>query len=119
MVKWHPLLSTVGLIISALKRVRASLTTTTTGSPETGTPPLTCGGHPGEHTEVDITVFGVNGFLLVFVNDRQPQGPPPELIDVPRASSFAHGRTIIGTIYGGWRDATCILPGRLFYPSGE
>lgn len=33
----------------------SSLSTTTTGSPETGTPPVTRGGHPGEYTEADVS----------------------------------------------------------------
>ena len=32
----------------------SSLSTTTTGSPETGTPPVTRGGHPGEY-EADVS----------------------------------------------------------------
>jgi hypothetical protein len=33
----------------------SSLSTTTTGSPETGTPPVTRGGHPGDYTEADVS----------------------------------------------------------------
>ena len=33
----------------------SSLSTTTTGSPETGTPPITRGGHPGDYTEADVS----------------------------------------------------------------
>ena len=33
----------------------SSLSTTTTGSPETGTPPVTRGGHPGEYAEADVS----------------------------------------------------------------
>jgi hypothetical protein len=33
----------------------SSLSTTTTGSPETGTPPVTRGGHPGEYADADVS----------------------------------------------------------------
>ena len=59
-------------------------TTTTTGRLKWGTPPVIRGGQPGEHTEADVAVFGMNGFLLAFVNDWQPQNLPPELINFPQ-----------------------------------